>query len=908
MHTSTHLRHSIRGLLALLLTLALLPLLTATPARAAGFTVTNTNDSGPGTLRQAILDANTIAGADTITFSVSGTITLASTLPAIGDELTIDGTGQSITISGNNAVQVMVANSGTTLNLNTLTIANGLCSNCPGGGIYTFDGTINVNHSIFSGNRAACDAGCGTSGGAIANLDGVVNVNNSTFSGNSTHTGGGIYMRDGSLTVSNSTFSGNSAVLGGGINIDVGSLTVSNSTFSGNSADWGGGIEMRDGSLTVSNSTFSANSAILGGGIHKEYGDSLTVSNSTFSANSASTGGGGIFNANGSVTVRHSTFFGNSADYGGGGIYNYSGSVTVSNSIMANSTSGMNCGGSITDGGGNISYPDQSCPGMNADPKLDPNGLQDNGGPTKSIALLVGSPAIDAIPSANCAVATDQRGVARPQGSGCDIGAFELEAAAVDTSTSFTTSANPARLGEPITFRATVTSVLGAAPDGTVTFLNGTTALGTGTLAQGVASFTTSSLPAGTSVITARYEGTARFNASVSAPTTQVVRPGSGTTLTLSAPTSVFGQSIALFATVSGGSASPSGSVTFYDGATALGTKVLRNGAASLTVITLAAGQHALTAVYGGSPGLDGSVSPAVSHTVAQAQTATTLTVAPNASTFGQVVALTANVSVAAPGGGKPAGSISFYDGATLLGTKPVNTNGAATFSTSTLAVGSHSLRAEYDGSVNHSASASAPATLVVATAGTVTTLATSATDAVNGQKVTLTASVGVIAPGKGTPTGSIIFYDGATELGSVALSNGRASKVVTLALGSHSLVAEYVPMNGSFGASSGAASVSVSPASTSVTLTTSGTPSIYGSKVTFTATVKVSAPGLGTPTGTVIFRDGETVLAEAALVNGKAIYATTALASGTHQITATYSGDAGNTGSVSSTLTQQVN
>src|SRR5205085_1038242 len=106
---------------------------------------------------------------------------------------------------------------------------------------------------------------------------------------------------------------------------------------------------------------------------------------------------------------------------------------------------------------------------------------------------------------------------------------------AVDTSTSFTTSANPARLGEPITFRATVTSAAGETPDGAVTFLSGTAALGTSTLVNGVASFTTSSLPVGNSVITARYEGTTHFNSSVSVPATQMVRAGSSITLTLSA-------------------------------------------------------------------------------------------------------------------------------------------------------------------------------------------------------------------------------------------------------------------------------------------------------------------------------------------------------------------------------------
>jgi hypothetical protein len=92
------------------------------------------------------------------------------------------------------------------------------------------------------------------------------------------------------------------------------------------------------------------------------------------------------------------------------------------------------------------------------------------------------------------------------------------------------------------------------------------------------------------------------------------------------------------------------------------------------------------------------------------------------------------------------------------------------------------------------------------------------------------------------------------------------------------------------------------------VTLTTSGTPATFGRKVTFTATVKVSAPGVGMPTGTVVFRDGDTVLAEVTLINGKAIFATSTLARGAHPITATYSGDAGTSGSVSSTVAQEVN
>ena len=108
----------------------------------------------------------------------------ASTLPAIVDELTIDGAGQAITISGDNTVRVIVVNPDTTLNLNGLTIANGLCSNCAGGGLFNDRGSVNVNHSTFSGNSAACSPNCGVGGGGIAN-DGTLTVSNSTFSGNS---------------------------------------------------------------------------------------------------------------------------------------------------------------------------------------------------------------------------------------------------------------------------------------------------------------------------------------------------------------------------------------------------------------------------------------------------------------------------------------------------------------------------------------------------------------------------------------------------------------------------------------------------------------------------------------------------------------------------------------------------
>jgi len=380
-----------------------------------------------------------LAGGGTVTFSCSGTITVTAEI-TIAAVTTIDGSGQTVTISGNHAVRVFTVNSGVTLNLNSLTVANGSTSG-DGGGIYNL-GTLTVSNSTFSGNSASF-------GGGVSNL-GTVTVSNSTFSGNSaSETGGGIMNWDQNrvtvsnstfsgnsgggitnmniLTVSNSTFSGNS---GGGINSD-GSLTVSNSTFSGNTAFYGGGMIIHPrGTVIVSNSTFSGNTADSGGGVyvHGGAGNALAVSNCTFSGNTA-TYGGGIFNLIiSTVTVSNSTISGNSATYGGG-IYNENtyGGATLKNTIVANNPAGGNCYGTITDGDGNLSYPDTTCPGIHSDPLLGP--LQNNGGPTETMAPGPGSAALDAANDAICAAAPvnslDQRGIARPQGMHCDIGAVE---------------------------------------------------------------------------------------------------------------------------------------------------------------------------------------------------------------------------------------------------------------------------------------------------------------------------------------------------------------------------------------------------------------------------------------------------------------------------------------------------
>ena len=200
--------------------------------------------------------------------------------------------------------------------------------------------------------------------------------------------------------------------LGGAITIDVEStLKVKNSTFSGNSADRPGGA------------------------IYNNYG-TVEVTNSTFSDNSANNAGA-LFNW-GTMTVTNSTLSGNRADSRWYGALSNAGHLTLRNTIVANnSPSGRNCQNleTHTDGGYNID--DGNTCGFSAannskpdtDPLLDPNGLQNNGGPTKTIGLLSDSPAINSIPKGENGCGTeikaDQQGVSRPQGSGCDIGAFE---------------------------------------------------------------------------------------------------------------------------------------------------------------------------------------------------------------------------------------------------------------------------------------------------------------------------------------------------------------------------------------------------------------------------------------------------------------------------------------------------
>ena len=352
------------------------------------FTVSNLNSSGAGSLAEAIGLANDTTNYptnDTIVFASSlftngpATISLTGVLPAIADATTAG----TLTITGPGA--------------NTLNISGN-----------------NGNFSVFS-----------VATGGFLFISGV------TVSGANTSGFGGAFNNAGVLTISTSTISGNSATGGGAIFNQGTSLTISESTISGNSASgYGGGINnFSGGTISVSNSTISNNSATSGGAGIINTNSTLTVSNSTLFGNTTPGIGGGILNFAGTavLTVLNSTLSGNSAGNSnfagsnGGGIRNYATINNLSNTIIANSVRGGDFVGNTPTVSTNNLITNGSLTGSSpvTSAQLNLGPLQDNGGPTFTMALGAGSVAI----GTTAGTGTDQRGINRTTN---DIGAYSF--------------------------------------------------------------------------------------------------------------------------------------------------------------------------------------------------------------------------------------------------------------------------------------------------------------------------------------------------------------------------------------------------------------------------------------------------------------------------------------------------
>jgi Bacterial Ig-like domain (group 3)/FG-GAP-like repeat len=334
------------------------------------------------------------------------------------------------------------------------------------------------------------------------------------------------------------------------------------------------------------------------------------------------------------------------------------------------------------------------------------------------------------------------------------------------------------------------------------------------------------------------------------------------------------------------------GAVSFYSNGVLLGSgSVAINpfGVATYTTTGLAAGSHAITAVFSGNASYSTSTSAAIIETITAATTSI-LTVAPNPVVAGQSAIFTLTISPAPTG--SPLGTVSFYNGSTLLWTGTVNSSGVAIFSTTTLPLGADSITAAYSGNAGFAGSTSTAISVQVNSANataTVTAITSSNLAPTYGQSVTLTATV-TPAP-SGTPPGTLSFYAGTTLLGTEALNaHGVGIVSLSLPLGPNAITAVYSGSAGFAASRSSALSIS-NRALSAIMLSASPTTQLATMPVVFTGLVNSATPGV--QTGTVSFLNGSMVLATVTIVAGQpAVYSDPALSSGPHSVTATYSGD----------------
>ena len=893
-------------------------------AEVPGLVVNTTQDvvdayDGVTSLREALAYADTLSGDPSITFdpavfaaAAPRTITLNGTaLPTITASLSIVGPGADrLTLDAAHQSGILVTDAGATVAVSGLTLADGAVA--VGAAAVLSRGNLTLTGCELVGN-----SGHGPAGGAVADLN-----------------------RQSSAAFVDCTFTANTATGLGGAVYAVGGMT-----------------------MTLTDCTLTGNSAKDGGAIFS--GAFLTLTDCTIVANTATAGTGGLANLR-SATLSNTIVAGNTNAAGPSDLVNTFPSGTTSptfGTYGSDNLIGTGGSGGLTDG------TDGNQVGV-ANAGVAP--LANNGGPVMTMALLPGSPAINA-GDPTAAPPTDERGLARSDGRP-DIGAFEqavgitlpaLPPLPVDTPAgmplpaaggtgpyhlaltagtlpagltltdagltgtptdlgtfpitvtvtdangfvgiqaytvvvtglppAITTTANPAgfTVGQAGGFTVTATGLpvpaltaSGALPDGVTFTDNGD---GTATLAGTPAPGT-----AGDWTFTVTAHNVAGPDA-VQTYTLTVNKAAATVAAAVSGP-AVFGQAVTLTATVAAvapGAGTPTGTVTFSDGATILGTATLTGGTAARTVSTLPVGTHHVRAAYAGDGNFTAAASGPVTEVVAKDTTTTVLAGSPaGPSVYDQFVTLTATVAADAPGGGTPAGTVTFRDGATVLATRAL-VGGVATLKTQALAVGDHAITATYAGSAGFAGSGSpAVAAPVVQDAVTVSVVSTAARP-VFGQPVTVIATVAAAPPGAGLPAGDATFAVDGVTVGVIPLGpDGRARYTTSaLATGAHTITVTYAG-DADFLAGTGTFAQTVVPAATRAPLTTTANPAVVGQPVTLTAAVAVPAPGAGTPTGTITFLDGATVLATVPLSGLTATLTTAGLGAGRHSFTARYDGD----------------
>jgi trimeric autotransporter adhesin len=454
---------------------------------------------------------------------------------------------------------------------------------------------------------------------------------------------------------------------------------------------------------------------------------------------------------------------------------------------------------------------------------------------------------------------------------------------AASTTTTLTSSLNPSIYGQSVTFTATVAPTVGTAlPTGTVQFsVDGTAVGGPVTLnGSGVATFFSSTLAVGAHSVTAVYTpSSTSFTGSTSAALSQTVTKGTlgqnglaNIALASSPNPSAFAQLVIFTATVPNG---VTGTVQFVDGGTVLNSAAISGTTATFTTSTLAVGTHPVTAVYGGDTNYNTATSAIDNQVVTTVATSTTtLSVAPSTVMYGNPATLTAVVAPTFA-----TGTVSFYEGTTLLGTASIDGTGTAVLPISTLNAGVHNIVAKYNGDTVVPASTSNPAQLTV-TQRTAPGGGPAITVTVNDAARTTTQSN---PPFTYSPSGQLVNGDtyataisGTAAYSTTAGSTPGTFSITVTGLASANYTIAFVPGN---------LTVTISPSSTM--LMASPSSSQYGDPVTLTATVTSGA------TGNVNFYDGSILLGTGTVSNGIATLTTTTLNAGTHSVTATYNGDA---------------
>jgi len=456
------------------------------------------------------------------------------------------------------------------------------------------------------------------------------------------------------------------------------------------------------------------------------------------------------------------------------------------------------------------------------------------------------------------------------------------------TSIAFVSSLNPSTFGSGVTLTATVTP---ASATGTLTFKNGGSIIGSAMISHGSGAITINILATGSHALTAEYGGSSHFYGSVSSTLTQTVNKANSAMVMISSLNpSTFGSGITLTTTVTPSTAT--GTLTFKDGSITIGSATIGHGSGSMTTSILAAGSHDLTTIYVGNANHNGSISTTVTQMVHKAVPTIDLVSTPNPSTYGSGVLLAATILPASA-----TGTVTFKEGAVTLGSSAIG-QGSGSITVSSLSYGNHDLTVEYGGNGNYTAAVS-PANIqnVNTKAASTVSVASSLHPSLYGSGVILTATV---VP---SIAGSVTFFDGTTDIATVAVGRGSGSVTISdFGGGNHHITATFSGNADYNGSTSSVLIQTVTRADSFTVLLSSVNPTVHFQNTLLMATVTPSAA-----TGSVTFKNGTATIGTGALAGGFATLDIASLALGTHSLTAVYNGNNNYRDSASDVLPQRV-